>query len=249
MNRVLFVIPTLNEAGNIVALCREILNLDENWDILVVDDGSSDGTPELVMAMEFSGSSRLNVLQRGKRLGIGSAHKDGLKSAILREYEFAVTMDADGSHEPASAQSILDGCTSHDICVGSRYLQSNSLAGWSLGRKILTHLVHQLTMASLGLKYDNSSGFRAYRISTISDLSLDRIQSANYDFFFESLLFFQRNGLKINQASITLPTRTYGHSKLSFKLAVSALLTLIKLTYKYRIVPNGVEKREERGRP
>jgi len=245
MMRVLFVVPTLNEADSIVGLCNQIINLNEFWDILVVDDGSTDGTGKLVSDLSRVYGGRVRILQRGVRLGIGSAHIAGISAAIRENYNRTVTMDADGSHDPIFAKDILNACEDNDLCIGSRYLKSNSLKGWTKWRKLLTYSVHSLTKATLGLKFDNSSGYRAYNVETLRRVQLSEIKSSNYDFFFESLLFFKLSGFKITEVPITLPTRTYGHSKLNLSLAVSALATLFKLTIRYRLL--GKRKFSEMG--
>ena len=237
MKNILFIIPTINEASTIAELCVEVLNTDPSWHILVIDDGSSDGTDNIIRKLALSQNGRLSIIERGKRLGIGSAHKVGLSNAITKGFNFAITMDADGSHEVSFASDLVNACNEADISIGSRYLSKKSLDEWSTKRKILTYGVHFLTKFSLNLNYDNSSGYRAYKISSMAKLNLDSIKSNNYDFFFESLLFFKHSEMDIRQVPIKLPKRTYGHSKLSVSLAFSALYTLFKLIVRYRIIP------------
>ena len=240
--KVLIVIPTYNENESINDLCLEILENENNWNVLVVDDGSTDGTDLKVVELSIKYIKRIDLLQRGKKLGVGSAHIDGINWGIQKRYDFIVTMDADGTHETKSISSFLEKCNHYDICVGSRYMAPNSLAGWTLWRKTLTYFVHNLTKLTLGLNFDNSSGFRAYSVKALLNVDMTAIKSANYDFFFESLLYFKKIGLQISETPISLPKRTAGHSKLTLRLAISALKTLMKLILKHRIFNHGYKK-------
>jgi dolichol-phosphate mannosyltransferase len=138
-------------------------------------------------------------------------------------------MDADGSHNPKYVGDFLSTIDCCDLVIGSRYKNPESLLEWHFHRKLLTYVVHFLTTILLGLSYDCSSGFRCYRVKSIPEIVFTGLKSTGYDFFFESVYEITRAKLKIQEISITLPARTYGSSKLTYKLAVKAFVTLVTL--------------------
>jgi len=219
-------IPTLNEFGTISNLLSTIHKSHENLDILVIDDNSTDGTLLALEELKSEGLP-LTIINRGSKLGIGSAHIEALNFAKSRNYEVLLTMDADGAHDPKFIPDFLREIESFEVVVGSRYLEPDSLQEWKSFRKFLTRTVHLITRVFLGLKYDSSSGFRCYRIPTIPDSIFSDLRSRGYDFFFESMYELSSKKIKISEVSIFLPARTYGHSKMTPKLALTALRTLM----------------------
>lgn len=219
-------IPTLNEYGTIESLVRTIHGLHANLDILVIDDNSNDGTLELLNTLEAEGFP-ITIINRGAKKGIGSAHIDALSFAKKYNYDILISMDADGAHDPRFISEFLFEINQRDLVIGSRYLDADSLSEWKTFRKLLTRSVHLITWAFLGLKYDSSSGFRCYKISKMPQAIFTDLRSTGYDFFFESLYEMKSHEVKIGEVSIFLPARTYGHSKMTPKLAVTALKTLI----------------------
>jgi dolichol-phosphate mannosyltransferase len=219
-------IPTLNEYGTIENLIRTIRRLHANLDILVIDDNSNDGTLDLLNKLEVEGFP-ITVVNRGAKKGIGTAHIDALNYAKFNEYDIIISMDADGAHDPRFIADFLDEINRTDLVIGSRYLDADSLSEWKSFRKLLTRSVHLITRVFLGLKYDSSSGFRCYKISKMPQAIFTDLRSAGYDFFFESLYEMKSHEVKIGEVSIFLPARTYGHSKMTPKLAFTALKTLL----------------------
>lgn len=219
-------IPTLNEFGTIENLLSSINRDYQNLDIFVIDDNSSDGTLEVLEMLKTRGFP-LTFVNRGSKLGIGSAHIQALNFAKMHEYDVLLTMDADGAHDPIFIKDFLREISNYDVVVGSRYLNKDSLSEWKIFRKLLTRSVHFLTRVSLGLKYDSSSGFRCYRMDRIPESIFSELKSTGYDFFFESMYEMSSFKIRISEISISLPARTYGHSKMTPKLALSALKTLM----------------------
>jgi dolichol-phosphate mannosyltransferase len=228
MNSCLLFIPTLNEAGSIHGLIANIMKENPNFNILIIDDSSIDGTIEIIEKLKVK-YDNIFLIVRPRKLGVGSAHIDALNFAKVNNYEFLVTMDADGSHNPKYIGDLLTEIYSCDLVIGSRYKNPKSLIEWNLPRKFLTYIVHFLTSILLGLKYDCSSGFRCYRVKSIPDVIFIGLNSTGYDFFFESVHEIANAGRKIKEISIVLPARTYGSSKLTYKLAARAFVTLITL--------------------
>jgi len=209
----LVIIPTYNERNNVALIAEKLLSLSVALDILFVDDNSPDGTGALLDALAAKDPS-LRVLHRKNKDGIGSAHVTGLSWARKHGYRTVVTMDCDMTHSPEDIPRLLKAAESADVIVGSRYLRRDSLRGWNWRRKMLTRIAHLLTRLFLGIPYDSTGAFRAYRLDRLPSDIFDIVRSKTYPFFFESLLVLHINGVKISQVPIDLPPRTYGSSKM-----------------------------------
>lgn len=225
----LILIPTYNELENSERLCREILDLKiDNTDILFIDDNSPDGTGELLDRISKK-IRRVKVIHRPGKLGIGSAHFDGIYWAYKHGYSELITMDSDFTHPPSHIRRLINVAKDYDVVVGSRYLRKKSLVGWNFYRKALTQIGHFVTRIILGMNYDASGAFRLYRLDKIPKEIFNLVTSKSYSFFPESLYILDFNGLKIGEIPIKLPPRTYGHSKMKLKdifLSVKLILSL-----------------------
>ncbi|HYV19667.1 MAG TPA: glycosyltransferase [Verrucomicrobiae bacterium] len=209
-------IPTYNERGNVGALYTEIRALGLDLDILFMDDNSPDGTGKVVDELAAKDPG-VRVLHRSGKLGVGSAHAEGIAWAYDHGYRTLVTMDCDFTHPPAAIAELLRVAQDADVVVGSRYLAKRSLAGWNLMRKVLTVTGHLLTRVLLGMTYDATGAFRLYRLDRIPRQAFGAVSSKGYSFFFESLYILHFNRYRIREIPIALPPRTYGHSKMSFR--------------------------------
>lgn len=230
-NKVLIMIPTYNERENIRPMLYLIAQEKLDADVLFVDDNSPDGTGH-VIEEEKQDRPYLSVLHRNSKDGVGSAHQAGIAYAYAKGYHLLVTMDSDFSHSPAYIKDLLNAASSADIVVGSRYLQTNSLAEWSVFRKLLTHTGHLLTRTLLGLRYDASNAFRLYNLKTVDQRLFELVKSKSYSFFFESLFLMHKNRVRIEQIPISLPKRTYGRSKMSYKDIYRSLRLLLLLFFR-----------------
>jgi glycosyltransferase involved in cell wall biosynthesis len=230
-NEILIFTPTYNEAENIRSLIEQLLKVDLPADILVVDDNSPDGTGDIVAEM-MGNHPNLKLLSREGKQGIGSAHLTALRYAKAAGYRLFVSLDADYSHKPEDIPRLLELKDSYDIVVGSRFRRASSLREWNLQRRFLTHLGHFLTQVLLRLPYDASGGLRLYRLDRIPLALFDRIESRDYEFFFESLTLFHMTGFKIGELPVDLPARTYGHSKMEISHMVRGLWHLFRLAGK-----------------
>lgn len=207
----------------------EILALKMNsTNILFIDDNSPDGTGKLLDKISKK-NRRVKVIHRPGKLGIGSAHLDGIRWAYKHRYGELVTMDCDFTHSPSYICEIVNASNDYDVVVGSRYLQKKSLVGWNVYRKVLTSVGHLVTKMLLGMSYDASGAFRLYRLERIPRKIFSLVVSKGYSFFLESLYILNLNGLKIGEIPIKLPARTYGHSKMALKdilLSTNLILSL-----------------------
>ncbi len=222
------VIPTYNEAENILPLLSSLLSLLPNAFVLVVDDHSPDGTGDLVERM---GDERVHLIRREKRLGYASALLTGLKYAVSKGASFVVQMDADFSHDPKSLPRLLSTAREGaDIVIGSRYLSGGRLDGLSFPRKILSKVANFLVgkIFKLPVK-DSTSGFRVYRREAIEKLPLEgwKVEGFCLNFLLTTLAFWR--GLNIVEVPIPFPQRRKGKSKLTMKRLLEATFALLKL--------------------
>jgi dolichol-phosphate mannosyltransferase len=245
--KTLIFVPTYNEAENAPALFAELEKLGVDADILFMDDSSTDGTGQLLDQLAID-HARLTVVHRPGKQGVGSAHLAGIRWAYDHGYDQLVTMDCDFTHPPSKIPEVLieSASDAFDVIVGSRYLRRNSLPDWNLYRKVLTRTGHVLTEKLLGMPYDATGGFRCYRLDRLPREAFDLVTSNGYSFFFESLHILHRNGFRIGQIPITLPNRTYGHSKMAFAEVRNSLNLLVTTKFKVMFNP---EKFEIAARP
>lgn len=234
--KVLVFIPTYNERENVERMCAEIKALNLGCDILFMDDNSPDGTGRVLdgLAEKFHD---IRVVHRSGKLGIGSAHLDGITFAFENGYERLVTMDCDFTHSPADIVRLLDASEGYDITLGSRYMQKNSLPGWSPFRRLTTLFAHFLTKSLLGIKCDASGALRAYNLNKIPLRLFQSVKSRSYSFFFESLFVLTNNGFTVKEIPIVLPARTYGHSKMTFLEAGRSARFLLRLSLEKMVNP------------
>jgi dolichol-phosphate mannosyltransferase len=212
--RTLIFIPTYNERDNVENMAGQILALGLDADLLFMDDDSPDGTGEILDRLA-AGHPRLSIIHRVGKLGIGSAHLDGIRWAFDHGYERLITMDCDFTHTPANVLTLIQSSDGYDVTVGSRYMRENSLPGWNLMRKSLTGLGHFLTTNLLGIPFDATGALRAYDLRRIPRELFERVTASGYAFFFESMYMLVRNNFSVKEFPIVLSARTYGSSKMT----------------------------------
>ncbi len=233
---ILIFIPTYNEAENVKNLYKEIKALGIEADILFMDDNSPDGTGKILDEMAKNDSG-VKVIHRSGKLGIGSAHAQGIQYAYDHGYKKLLTMDCDFTHLPADIPRMLTASKDGDVVVGSRYLQDNSLPGWNPLRRFLTYFAHFLTRVCLGNHFDASGAFRVYDLQKIPMGIFQIVKSKSYSFFFESIFILTKNGFSISEIAIVLPSRTYGHSKMNALEAFKSARYLMRLTLENSLNP------------
>jgi dolichol-phosphate mannosyltransferase len=224
----LIFVPTFNERDNAERMFRQLAALGLDADILFLDDNSPDGTGEILDRLAKE-NPRLSVIHRPGRLGIGTAHLDGIAWAYNCGYDILITLDCDFTHTPADVLRLLEKSDSHDVVVGSRWMKADSLPGWNFMRRSLTNLGHLLTRTLLRMPYDATGAFRVYNLQRIPRAVFELVQSRGYAFFLESMFLFTRNGISIAEIPIVLPSRTYGESKMSVREAAKSGLYIFSL--------------------
>ncbi len=212
--KTLIFIPTYGERENVEPMVKELGRHAPQCDILFVDDNSPDGTGEVLDELAKT-EPRLTVRHRSGKLGIGSAHLEGIAYAYDHGYDTLITLDCDFTHSPSDIPRLLEKSTDADITIGSRFVEPDGLPGWNVIRKFLTNFGHVLTVNMLGLGADATGAFRVYRLSNIPREMFGLIKARGYAFFFESLFIAHQNELRIREVPIKLPARTYGHSKMT----------------------------------
>ncbi|MFZ1322776.1 MAG: polyprenol monophosphomannose synthase [Ignavibacteria bacterium] len=234
MKRILVIIPTYNEADNILKIIPLILeNSDEDneYNILVVDDNSPDGTAKLVEDMN---NVHVNILKREKKLGLGTAYVAGFRYAIKEKYDCVFEMDADFSHDPKYLKGFIQKIDEgYDLVIGSRYIDGISVLNWPLRRLILSYLASVYTRAVTGLKVmDTTAGFMCYKVNSLKQIDLDNVRSNGYSFQIEMKFKMYKKGFKIIEVPILFIDRREGESKMSRKVVYEAYFMVWKLKFK-----------------
>jgi dolichol-phosphate mannosyltransferase len=221
--QVALILPTLNEKANLKYLLPKILEIQAVSIVIIVDDNSTDGSKEYFKELQ---DRRVIVINRPSRLGIGSAHLDGLIKAKAMGADLVITMDADGTHRTEDLKRIIDLQGNYDILVGSRYEEGGEISGWGIYRYLLTKIGHVATSVFFKTDLDMSSGMRAYKALSIPLERLKENCSHDYSFFFISLLVYRQANLKIAQIPIKLSFRQNGSSKMAPTLMLRGVYML-----------------------
>jgi glycosyltransferase involved in cell wall biosynthesis len=223
--RALLVLPTYEEAENLVEVLDRVRAATPDTHVLVVDDGSPDGTADLAEAHnEVVGG--VDVLRRPAKSGLGSAYRDGFRWGLERGYDVLLEMDSDLSHDPAALPSLL-GAVEHgaDLVIGSRYVPGGSIPNWSWHRKWLSRWGNRYAAGVLGLAVnDSTAGFRAYRATTLRKIDLDKVVADGYGFQIEMTYDTVRQGGSVVEVPIAFADRIRGTSKMSGRIVVEALV-------------------------
>lgn len=227
------IIPTYNEKENIEKIIRAVFGLEKDFDILVIDDGSPDGTAAIVkslIANEFA--DRLHILERSGKLGLGTAYITGFKWSLEQGYDFIFEMDADFSHDPNDLPRLYaathdDG---YDVAVGSRYVSGVNVVNWPIGRVLMSYFASKYVRIVTGFKvHDTTAGFVCYRRKVLETIHLDEIRFKGYAFQIEMKYSAIRLGFKIKEVPVIFVNRELGTSKMSGGIFSEALFGVIRL--------------------
>tara|TARA_B110000503_G_C7147178_1_gene413545 strand:- start:1534 stop:2253 length:720 start_codon:yes stop_codon:yes gene_type:complete len=233
--KILFGIPTYNENKNISIIVHKVNKLSIVKDILIVDDNSKDGSLQELKKLKLLIKNFFFII-RNKKNGIGSAHKDIIAYAYKKKYDFLCTLDADGTHDPKYFFQMLKKISNNDLIITNRFFYKDSLEEWTYLRKLITISRHHVVNFLLNLKVDTSGAFRLYNLNAINKKDILLAKHNGYSFFWESIFFLKKQNYKISQIPVLLKSRTYGSSKINFKEIVSAILYLVYVFFRYRII-------------
>ena len=232
----LVMIATYNEAVNIQLMFDKLRALSLEFDILIVDDNSPDGTGDIVekIAAKMSG---IFLISRPEKLGVGSAHLDGILYAYKNGYKKLLTLDCDFSHDPELIPEIVAMGKKYEVVTTNRFKEEDGLKTWARHRRLLTNVARYLIYFSLGLPYDSTGAFRLYNLENIPVELFKKTQSSSYSFFWESMYLLWKNNFSIIEKPIKLPARTYGSSKMRLKDIIVSLLFLLSFFLKSKLMP------------
>jgi len=223
IERVIVVVPTYNEAENVEALVRAVLDQDPRIEVLVVDDNSPDGTGKLADQLAVS-TARVHVLHRASKEGLGAAYRAGLKRALELGGDAVVQMDCDFSHPPSSVPVLLAALDEHDVAIGSRYVNGITVVNWPIERILISYFGNWYAKRITGLAIsDATGGFRCVRRSMLEKMGFERIRSNGYAFQIEMNYRFQHYGAKLKEIEFFFVDRKLGESKLSLRIAFESM--------------------------
>ncbi len=229
----LVIIPTYNEKENIEAIITAVMELPIEYHVLVIDDGSPDGTAAIVkelMANTYAG--KLHLVERSGKLGLGTAYIAGFKWAIEHQYDYIFEMDADFSHNPQDLLKLYDACANQgaDVAIGSRYVSGVNVVNWPMGRVLMSYFASKYVRLVLGIDiHDTTAGFVCYRREVLETIELDKIRFKGYAFQIEMKYTAHKCGFKIQEVPIIFVNRVLGTSKMSGGIFSEALLGVVKL--------------------
>ena len=223
MTRAIVVLPTYNEAENLPLIVPAILNQHDSLEVLVVDDSSPDGTGEIADRMAGE-EPRIHVLHRPSKDGLGPAYRAGLQEALELGADYIIQMDADFSHPPDKLPEFLDEIESHDVVLGSRYLNGIAVVNWPIERILISWFgnVYARTVSGLPVT-DTTGGFRCMRRSLLERMGFQRIRANGYAFQIEMNYRFVKHGARIKELPFFFVDRTRGSSKLTLRIGLEAL--------------------------
>ena len=227
------IIPTYNEKENMEKIVRAVFSLDKCFHILVIDDGSPDGTAQIVkrlMADEFG--DRLFLVERSGKLGLGTAYITGFKWSLEHNYDYIFEMDADFSHDPADLPRLYSAChdEGYDVAIGSRYVSGVNVVNWPIGRVLMSYFASKYVRMVTGFKvHDTTAGFKCYRRRVLATIPLDEIRFKGYGFQIEMKFTAYKIGFKIKEVPVIFVNRELGTSKMSGGIFSEALFGVMRL--------------------
>ena len=229
--RSLVIIPTYNEIENIHKMLDTVPGLQPPFDLLIVDDGSPDGTAKAVQSVQANHPQRIHLLERSGKLGLGTAYIAGFQWALERDYQLVYEMDCDFSHNPKDLvrlrQACIDGA---DVAVGSRYVKGGTVSNWPIGRVLMSYFasVYVNSILWLGVR-DSTAGFKCYRREVLEKIDLTRIRFIGYAFQIEMKYNAKQLGFTIEEVPITFADRELGTSKMSMGIFKEAFLGVLQM--------------------
>ncbi|MGL5786598.1 MAG: polyprenol monophosphomannose synthase [Bacteroidales bacterium] len=228
------IIPTYNEKENIENIIRAVFGLEHSFDVLVIDDGSPDGTAKIVKAMQSEFPGKLHMIERAGKQGLGTAYICGFKWAIEHKYDFIFEMDADFSHNPNDLLKLYDACANQgaDVAIGSRYISGVNVVNWPIGRVLMSYFASKYVRVVTGLQIaDTTAGFKCFRRQVLEIIDLDKINFKGYAFQIEMKFTAYKCGFKIVEVPIIFINRVLGVSKMNGGIFGEAVLGVLQLKW------------------
>ena len=235
MDSKVIIIPTYNEKENIEKIIRKVFTLPEGFHILVIDDGSPDGTADIVKRLQKEFPQSLHIIERKGKLGLGTAYITGFNWALEHNYDYIFEMDADFSHNPDDLPKLYNACAKGGagLAIGSRYCKGISVVNWPIGRVIMSYYASTYVRTVLGMKiYDCTAGFKCYSKELLSSIDLEKIQMRGYGFQIEMKYTAWRLGFTLGEVSIIFIDREEGTSKMSSGIFGEAFFGVLKLPFR-----------------
>ena len=235
MDKKVVIIPTYNEKENIEAIIRKVFSLDGDYHILVIEDGSPDGTAAIVKGLQTEFPERLFMVERSGKQGLGTAYITGFKWSLDHGYDYIFEMDADFSHNPDDLPRLYAACAEEgsDVAIGSRYSNGISVVNWPIGRILMSYFASVYVRTVLGVKiYDNTAGFMCYKAEVLRAMDLDDIRMKGYGFQIETKYTAHKLGFKIAEVPVIFVNRQLGTSKMSSSIFGEAFWGVIKLRFR-----------------
>lgn len=232
MNNRLVIIPTYNERENIEDIIRAVFLLSLEFDILIIDDNSPDGTAHIVKKLQEEYPDRLHILERLGKQGLGTAYILGFRYALKKGYEYIFEMDADFSHNPLSLLELYKACKEPktQLVIGSRYVTGVNVVNWPMGRVLMSYFASKYVKLITGLPvYDATAGFVCYHRSVLETLDLDKIRFIGYAFQIEMKFLTWKHGFGITEVPIIFTDRSKGQSKMSKRIFREAIIGVIQM--------------------
>jgi dolichol-phosphate mannosyltransferase len=233
MSKNLVIIPTYNEIENVEKMVRTVFSLPRAFDVLIVDDGSPDGTATCIKELRKEYSEKLHLEERKGKMGLGTAYIHGFKWALTRDYDFIFEMDCDFSHNPKDLVRLLEACEKNaDVAVGSRYCKGGKIDNWPLGRILMSYFASVYVRMVLWIPVkDTTAGFKCYRKKVLQSIELDNIKFMGYAFQIEMKYRAYKKGFKIVEVPIMFTDRILGVSKMSTKIFKEAFLGVVQMRF------------------
>lgn len=235
MSDSIIIIPTYNEKENIEAIIRAVTSLEKDFDVLIIDDGSPDGTAKIVQRlMDNEFKDRVHLVQRTGKLGLGTAYICGFKWAIEHQYDYIFEMDADFSHNPNDLPRLYEAChqDGYDVSVGSRYITGVNVVNWPIGRVLMSYYASAYVRTILGIRLrDTTAGFVCYRREVLEKINLDKIRFKGYAFQIEMKYTSLCLGFKVKEVPVIFVNRELGTSKMSGGIFSEALFGVMRLRW------------------
>ena len=233
-DRKIVIIPTYNEKENIERIIRKVFSLDGGYEILIIDDGSPDGTAAIVKSLQKEFPDRLNLIERAGKLGLGTAYITGFKWALGHGYDYIFEMDADFSHDPDDLPRLLEACKEGEgVAIGSRYSDGISVVNWPIGRIIMSYYASVYVRTVLRMKvFDCTAGYKCYSRGVLEAIDLDKVEMKGYGFQIEMKYTAWKLGFPIREVPVIFVNRKAGSSKMSGSIFGEAFWGVIKLRFR-----------------